>query len=130
MRMAIESNMRPTSLIMHTQPYAKWNKWDFLLREAYGIYQGELCRQCNMPEYLCHNESEEIHWRIDQDQCGAVRAKEVWEKGKKENFKLPEGTVLRPVPFTTDGAEFASFRTPYYEGLAQRAEEMAAENNG
>jgi hypothetical protein len=110
-------------MILHKQPTKPWNEHDFLLLEAYQILEEERCQQCGLPRYICHNESADLRFRIEEDTCAAMVEKESYEERKRssnKDYKPPLGTTLRPVPYMEDGGEFTRLREPYYQAEAER----------
>ena len=62
-----------------------------------------------------------------EDQCAAMVRKETHEeeRAKSKSYKKPKGTVLRPEPYTVDGADWSTLRLPYYEAEAARLEAIS-----
>jgi hypothetical protein len=114
--MAIEAGIRPTSLILHTQPRKKWNEHDFLLLKAYKILQDERCSQCGLPRWICHNESSDIQIAVRDDLCYAkkeieAKANPKAKAGEKKRF----GKTAYPSPYTISGKPLDwHFRDQHY----------------
>lgn len=120
--------MRPTSLIVERKPHGEWQKpWDYLLFDAAQRVDDELCQKCGLPVYICHNESNEVEFRIREDSCAATRKvdEEMTRrtKGKKE---IPAGVTLSPEPFSTEGKPLAAYRDEYWVSVMERRAALEA----
>lgn len=126
-KQAIEAKLRPTTLILHSQPDEPWSEHDFNLLEAIGTLEAERCHQCGLPRYICHNDDADLDFRVLEDDCRAIVAKDAYEEGERaaggENYKPPVGTTLRPEPYLISGGDPATLRNSYYENeyLKQQA---------
>lgn len=131
MRRAVEHHLRPTTFILHVQPHDPWDEYDFLLFEAYTLLQDELCGQCGMPRYLCHNDDRNLEIEILEDDCRTKVALHAYEEADRiaggEDYKPPVGTTLRPRYFLIEGGDPATVRDGYYEGEHQKRLALAAE---
>ncbi|GAB2699473.1 hypothetical protein BKA24_001805 [Microbacterium marinum] len=127
-RAAITAGIRPSAMILRTQPSAPWDRWDFLLLEAYQIVQDERC-DCGNPIWLCHHTSNDIQFRIDEVTCEATAYRERQEESRYggPNQKRPHGVSLRAIPFSPSGAPLASFRRDYYRAQAKKREALNAD---
>lgn len=119
---SITASIRPTAMILHEQPSEPWNDHDFLLIEAYEIFQSERC-SCGLLIYMCHSEDDAIQFDVHEDVCAAKVAVETKESKYKDGDR-PKGTRLVPFPFMTNGEEFITLREPYYAAEAKRQQEM------
>lgn len=100
---------------------------DFLILEAYGIFQGELCPQCHMPTYLCHNEN--VQWDVFDDGCAATSEVESFKKALSaadKDYEAPAGVIYYPKPFMIDDSDPAAQRDQHYEN--ERLKRLEAEN--
>jgi len=121
---SITAGIRPTSMILHTQPRKRWDEFDFLCIEAHQIVLSERCAQCGYPRWLCHNEEENAGWKAVQDVCFATR--EVENKNADKVDGLPEkqkrGMKLRVEPFRYDGKDAdPDMRANYYKTEYEKA---------
>lgn len=116
--------MRPSSLILGKDSRRPWGKWDLLLAEAYQILQDERCPQCGLPRYICNNDSQDVQFRIVEEQCVALVKRDEYEAKKYgKDTPKPNGTVLRPQPYiVNDAYELAELREPYYKAQYAKAE--------
>ena len=120
---SITAGIRPTSMIMHTQPRGKWSEWDFLCIEAYQIVQNERCRQCGLPVWMCHNDDGDIGTKVVKDICYSTREVETKdeEASSKKGYKAPKGVKTRPEPYRYSGRPLdADVREDYYKREYER----------
>ena len=114
---------------MHTQPHKKWVKHDFLLLEAYKILNRERCGQCGQPRYVCQNESNDIQFKVVEEQCASKVAQALFEERaeKKRGSKgePDKGIALRVEAYSVSGKDLTTFRTPYYEAQAAKLKETS-----
>ncbi|MFF2388956.1 hypothetical protein [Agromyces sp. NPDC058104] len=128
---AIAAQIRPTALLIHTQPNEPWDEHDFLLLEAWAILQAEICKQCHLPKYICHNESHDLVFDVMEDSCGAAAALHEREQANARNdVKLDAGVQLYVRPVLLSGGDPATLRDAYYESLAQQQAELAELESG
>lgn len=125
---SITAGIRPTSMILHTQPSGKWNDLDFLIMEAYEIYKSEMCPECGYPIYVCHNDSNDIKFRLAEVTCYGKAAVDKRNKAnsKKKGFEPPAGTTLRPEPYSKTGADLTSYREQFYLDLMAKRKAIRA----
>ncbi len=104
-----------------------WSDKDRLLMSAYQAIENERCGQCGLPMYICQNESEKVVIRLEEQSC-AVIAKKAQHGGRGKKKELPEGTVLVARPYHADGKDIdlSTMRTPFYESIAKKREEIDA----
>lgn len=120
---SITAGIRPTSMILHTQPGKKWNKFDFLCIEAHQIVVNERCPQCGLPRWVCHNEDGDIGFRVVKDICYAKREIETVDESdqKQKKYKAPKGVMARPEPFRYSGEPIdGDVREAYYRREFER----------
>ena len=122
---SITNGVRPTVMLIGANSSKPWNRWDRLVAEAYEMYKSERCTQCGLPRWICHNESNEVQFHVDEDQCFAIVAKDRVE-GRDKDKTTPPGTVLRPRPYLVDGKELITLRDQYYVDAAKRNAELEA----
>jgi hypothetical protein len=119
-------------MILHAQPNKPWNKHDFMLLEAYQQLEEDRCGQCGLPRYICHSTSEDIQFRILEDNCAAtqkvdqIKAQRAKSSKKKDGADPDSGVALIPYPYTESGVPLSSHRIPYYEAEAARIAEVLA----
>ncbi|MET4703109.1 hypothetical protein [Frigoribacterium sp. UYMn621] len=107
-------------MILHTQPRKAWNAYDFLLLEAFAIYEAEKCSQCGYPVWICHNEDEayRIEFDLVDDVCYAKREIDMVNEANSQSktYKAPAGIQQRPVAKSWTGLPLDdAMRTAYYE---------------
>ena len=110
-------------MIFRKKRIDRWTEYDWLLSEAYDIFDAERCPRCGLPIYVCHTLDEDVRFRVEQDDCSAMAAVELHEEGlraQNKNWKRDAGATFRPVPYTVNGRELSSFRDPYWEAEAER----------
>jgi len=116
---SITAGIRPTSMILHTQPGKKWDEWDFLCIEAFQIARNETCQHCNMPMWICRNEDADIGFKVVEDTCFALREVEIEDEknSNKNKYKAPKGTKARPEAVSYSKSELftAEVREAYYK---------------
>ena len=116
---SITAGIRPTSMILHTQPGKKWTDWDFLCIEAFQIAKNEQCPHCGMPVWVCRNEDGDFGFKVVTDTCFALRELEMVDesKTKNSNYKAPKGAKARPEAYRYSKAEVftAEVRESYYK---------------
>ena len=114
---SITAGIRPTSMILHTQPGKKWDEFDFLCLEAHQMVVDERCPQCGYPKWMCHDESGDIGFKPVLDTCFAVREVESHEADTmgKMSDKKKRGVKVRPEVFTYSGKPLdGDMREAYY----------------
>lgn len=126
-RASITASIRPTSLLLHTQPSAPWTKHDFLLLEAYQIIQDEACPSCGLPVWICRNEDNDIQFSVRRATCFATRARELEDERYGPENKKPAGELLIPEPRVESGKALAEFRRPYYEADLKRRQALMSD---
>jgi hypothetical protein len=106
-------------MIMGTQPRDDWDEYDFLLIEAHQILLSELCSQCGLPRWICHNEDSDVRIELTDDTCFVQREIDSQKEQMQKNDVKPEhGTVWRPEVSTWSGASLDfRVREAYYENL-------------
>jgi hypothetical protein len=115
---SITAGIRPTSMILHTQPNKRWDEFDFLCIEAHQIVLNERCGQCGLPRWICHNEDPDMGFKAIQDTCFAMKEIEILDERKSSNkdYKAPKGTKTRPEPYLYGGGEISGeHREAYYK---------------
>lgn len=95
-----------------------------MLLEAYNILMRERCGQCQQPRYVCQNESNDIQFRVVEEQCASKVAQEVFEeraaKARGSKGKKDKGVALRIEAYSVSGKDLSEYRTPYYEAQAAK----------
>ena len=118
---------RPTSFILRKNANGRWSEYDFLLAEAVELLESEYCQRCGQPRYLCHNESDEIRFRVRDGHCLATEQIEHRQKRNAEQKGYdPAGVNLIAVPYSVIGKPLSEYRDPYYEELAKKRQADAA----
>ena len=131
MKAADRFNQRPSVMILGKDSKGKrWTQDDISLARAYERYLAELCPQCGLPKYICHNEENAIQFRAVTDQClsraTADKAQADEEERVSKNPTLKRyGTRYVGEPFLTDeaeeaGREFSDFRRPFLRAEAEK----------
>lgn len=109
-------------MLFHEQPTEQWNKFDFLLLEAYQILQDETCNECGNPIWICRNEeANTVGFKVQIAKCFAKAELDKWQEKeeKSKSKKKRYGEYPYVLPFTYDDSEMPSRRS-YYEGLIKR----------
>lgn len=119
--------IRPTSMILHTQPHKRWTEHDFLLLEAFNILEQERCRKCGHPKYICNNENSSVQFHVIEDHCYSsdyIASQEAirYPAGKER----PRGIELSAEAYMTDGSDLSALRGPYYIDRKARQDAIAA----
>lgn len=119
---AISAGIKPTSMIFHTQPTDAWERFDFLLLEAYQSLRDETCPKCGHPVWLCRSQSANVYFDVRDDFCQAERAlKEAEARTNKTKLSPKErkdlGRFQYTVPMAPEGTELPA-REEYYADLA------------
>lgn len=120
---AITAGIRPLSLIFHEQPQSKWERFDFLLLEAYQILQDETCPKCGNFVWLCRSDNAFVEFRVQEDVCMADKKMEEY-KSKKSKAKPSKEDKARwgVISYTTLNMlndQQPPTRKEYYESLAK-----------
>lgn len=122
---SITAGIRPTSMLFHEQPTAAWERFDFLLLEAYQRLQDELCPKCGHPVWLCRSQSNKVQFSVREAYCSGERAlREAEDRGKPKDKrssasdKKTWGQFHYTVPIPLPGEELPT-RQEYYEELAK-----------
>ena len=119
-------NIRPSALILGKDSKKAWGKWDFLLAKAYQRFKNEICPQCGLPKYICHNEDNRIQFKVGRDECVANAVAQREQKRMNDNKTEHFGMVVYGDPYLMpdaikEGLEFSDFRRPYLIEQAKKA---------
>ena len=127
--------IRPTALILGKDSGKPWDETDVLFAKAYERFKKEICPQCQLPTYICHNDDNRIEIKVRKDECAA--SKVVAEREAKFSDEHKNNPV-HGVRFVAEakldekaieeGLEFVDFRRPYYKELAKKRAPIEAEN--
>jgi hypothetical protein len=107
LRAARNSNIKPTSMLFHTQPTEPWKSVDFLLLTALEVIEAEICNQCGQPTWLCRSTSSDFRFVVKSDTCYATRALEqkrfdLMDKDSKKSVKATDkkqwGVIYSVIP--------------------------------
>ena len=90
------------------------------------VLDSEYCADCGNLRYLCHNETDDIRFKIEDDHCFALEAVERRQARDAENKVDTKGVRLRPRPVSVSGKPFIEYREQYYTELRKKREEIAA----
>lgn len=126
LRAARASNIKPTSMLFHTQPNEPWKSVDFALLVALQILEEETCGQCGQPLWICRSNDRDVYFKVESSICYAsrrMREKEFEKmdaKSKKNVTKAEKkdwGVSYYPVPAIRPNAdrERMPTRKEYYE---------------
>lgn len=118
--------MRPTAVILAKNPYRKWNDYDHLLMRAYKQAKLEDCPHCNLPRYLCNNDSSDIRFKIEKFDCKATQAIEKRRKLDYPNGDVPSDIQYIASPYSTEGRPLVDYRYEYYKDQVVQREKLAA----
>lgn len=126
MKASIAHGIRPSALLLGKDSHKPWNATDILLAKSYQRFLNELCQQCGLPKYLCHNEDNRIQFRVVEDQCESQAAAERRQDDKSKSDTKSFGVKVYSEPYLLDdaiqaGLEFSDFRRPY---LMEQAKKM------
>ena len=131
---SITAGIRPTAMILHTQPRKPWNDFDFLCIEAHEIVLRERCPQCQLPRWMCHNTDGDVGFEIEEDVCFAIRELETLdEEATKRRGDEPaeNGMKMRPVPMRYSGKPLDSaLREAFYKAEYERMHPEGKPNVG
>jgi hypothetical protein len=119
-------------LIFQKQPYSKWNELDFILLEAFRIYQDELSQSNGLPMWLGQSIDGKVGFRIETTQN--IADKELAEFDKREGDKKnpTKGLQRYAIPVNLEDPKVAVpmgglAREAYFEAKA-KLEEQARED--
>jgi hypothetical protein len=132
MKASIAHGIRPSALLLGKDSHKPWGRTDIALAKAYQRFLNELCKQCGLPKYLCHNDDNRIQFKLAHDECAATavsdRAQYDLSEKARKNPNAPKqfGMNIYSTPFLTqdaiaDGMEFSDFRYPYLKLEAEKA---------
>jgi len=118
MKASIAHGVRPSVLILGKDSRKPWGKWDIVLARAYQRFLNELCGQCGLPKYICHNDDNRIQFRLGNDECESTALAEREQASLTEKDVKTFGRRLYGEPYLTDdakeeGLELSDFRRPY-----------------
>lgn len=133
MKASIAHGIRPSALILGKDSGRPWGKWDVLLAKAYQRFLNELCPQCGLPKYICHNSDNRIQFRVKTDACESSAAAEREQERLTDAKTKTYGRRLYGEPYLTadalaEGAELSDFRKPYLAERAKIAKEAVSGN--
>lgn len=114
-------------MLLHSDPRGEWITHDFLLLEALQIMEQERCGQCGLPVWMCHDESGDVQFSIEEDECVAKRDTDIRREKEGDSKKAAHGVNYYPSPYFVNDADWLSVRDGYYERMAKRAEADAKE---
>lgn len=109
-------------MIFYEQPTDPWDRFDFILLEAYQILQDETCANCGQPIWLCRSTDSNVNIKIRKATCYVTAAVEKKREADEKNKarKMKPGEYYYPVIETIDGGELPS-RNDYFKSLAEIA---------
>lgn len=121
--------MAPTAFIFRKKhPHkAKWGEMDYACIEAIHFLDKETCSSCGLPVYICRSDDPHIRFRVQEVTCAAKEAVERVEESRRDSdkdYRPKPGTSLRPIPYTTDGSDFAKYRDAYYREDWEKQKEI------
>ena len=125
MKASIAHKVRPSTLILKKNSRKPWGRWDIVLSKAYQRFVNELCVQCGLPKYICHNDDNRIQFKVSRDECASsAMAEKAQEELSKKEFKS-YGIRVFGEPFMTidaieEGLELSDFRKPYFIEVAKK----------
>lgn len=82
-------NLRPTTLVLSRQPDKPWTRLDFLLMEAYQVYEDEMSKSSGIPVWLTRSLDPDIGFVVEERTDQADAALEKYDKehsGDKKKF--------------------------------------------
>lgn len=95
--------------------------------------QDERCQQCGYPKWVCQNPSEDIRFKIELEDCSAMKSKNDYEnptrgaRGKPK--EIPAHVAVRPIVYTESKSDLLSFREPFYREMAKKREAERSEES-
>ena len=120
-------------MLFQEQPSKEWRKHDFLLLEALQIMEQERCGQCGLPRWMCHDETGNVQFSIEEDECVVKRDIDKKNEEAAEKKSKNHGISLTPSPYFVNGASWVDARDAYYKAVSARLKEQAemrAEEDG
>lgn len=127
MKASIAHGIRPSALILGRDSHKPWSRTDIVFAKAYQRFLNELCQQCGMPKYICHNDDNRIQFRVKRDSCAstaiAEREQERISEGKssKQHGIRVFGDPYLMGDAIEAGMELSDFRQPYLIEQAKKA---------
>jgi hypothetical protein len=118
---SILAGIRPSAMIFHEQPMDSWNKFDFLLLEAYQMLEDETCNECGSPIWICRNEeAANVGFKVKIAKCFAKAELDRWheQQEKKKSKQKNHGEYPYAVAYTYDDGPMPT-RMEYYKGLSK-----------
>lgn len=118
MKASIAHGVRPSVLILGKDSRKPWGPWDIVLARAYQRFLNEICGQCGLPKYICHNDDNRIQFRLGRDECASTALVEREQERNTKSEQKTYGQRLYGEPYLTDdavegGMELSDFRKPY-----------------
>lgn len=107
MRSAILRGFRPTTLTNRRQPYSKWDKFDFLLLEAFDVMESETSKSTGLPVWLTRSGDPMIDFLVEDGEDfadAAIQKYDKAQKGPKGDKEPPPGSFRYAIPQTLDGS--------------------------
>lgn len=125
MKASIAHHIRPSALILGKDSHKPWGRWDIVLSKAYQRFLNELCQQCGLPKYICHNDDNRIQFKPTRDECAAAAVAERTQETMAKNDNKSYGVRVFGEPFLTvdaieEGLEMSDFRKPYFIEQAKK----------
>ena len=126
LRAARSAHIKPTSMLLRTQPTEPWSSVDFALLHALQILEDETCGQCGNPIWLCRSADRELHFKVTQSTCYATKAikeKEFSSMSKKERQNISDtekktwgvGQSATPELLKVATRKYLPTRTEFYQ---------------
>lgn len=113
-------------MLFYEQPNTPWERFDFLLLEAYQRLQDEICPRCGNPIWLCRSQSNDVYMKVEEDYCAGERAlKEHDDQSKPRGERADRkeksewGKMTYVVPQAAPGKQLPT-REQYFKELAQK----------
>lgn len=125
MKASIAHGQRPSVLVLGKGSNKPWSRTDVTLAKAYQRFLNELCQQCGLPKYICHNDDNRIQFKLARDECAASQMVQREQAALAKKDSQEHGVSLYAEPFLTEdaieeGLEFSDFRRPYLIDRAKR----------
>lgn len=99
MRVAVLRGLRPTCLIFRTQPDSEWDELDYILIEAYQVYEDETSQTTGQPLWLSRSGDPGLQFVIEEYIDAAQEAIDVYDEEHAKDEKKIKGLqrYVRPM---------------------------------
>ena len=104
------------------QPYSKWNELDYILLEAFQLYEDEMVKEVGLPYWMTRSIDPDIQFIVDERYDAASAALSLWNEAESNRKKKKKRHGIMPMVVAVD----ASGQPLVYGGLKRQDFHLAA----